>query len=92
MAKPIGDPNYKPSPQIPTTYFGPAMPTAYDVNWQYFTNLTKDQIAWFQAQPEWQNFLSYVALSPAAAIVAAPLAVVNSALATSKLPPSALKL
>lgn len=50
-----------PSPQPKKIYDGPAIPSVYDPTWQYFTNLTKDQIAWFQAQPEWQNFVSYVA-------------------------------
>lgn len=74
--QPIGPP----SPQKPTIYSGPLVPVSYDPDWQYFTNLTSDQIAWFQARPEWQNFLSYVALSPTIATVAAPIAVVNSGL------------
>lgn len=73
-------PRQPPAPQKPTQYAGPAVPAAYDDNWQYFTNLTPDQIAWFQAQPEWQNFLTFVALNPKAAAVGAPQAVVNSAL------------
>lgn len=69
-----------PSPQPIIIYSGPATPTAYDPNWQYFTNLTPDQIAWFQAQPEWQNFLAAVALSPTTATAAMPVATVNAAL------------
>ena len=57
-------PNYKPSPQIPTIYTGPDIPTAYDANWQYFTNLTSDQIAWFQAQPEWAAFVATQPATP----------------------------
>lgn len=57
-----------------------AMPLAYDINWQRYTNLTADQIQWFQAQPEWQNFLTYVVLSPQTATVATPVAVVNGVL------------
>lgn len=57
----------KPSPQPNKIYGGPDVPLVYDSNWQYFTNLTPAQIAWFQAQPEWRNFTSWVALSPAAA-------------------------
>lgn len=72
------------SPQKPTIYSGPTIPLVYDIDWQHFTNLTKDQIAWFQAQPEWQDFLSYVALSPKAASAAAPIAVVKSSLARSR--------
>lgn len=75
-------PGYTPSPPINRTYIGPDVPVAYQDGWQYFNNLTADQIAWFQAQPEWQNFLSYVALSPQTATVATPVAVVNSVLAT----------
>lgn len=60
-------PGYQPSPQLNRTYSGPAVPTAYDVNWQIYTNLTPDQIAWFQAQPEWANFVAWVALNPAQA-------------------------
>lgn len=56
------------------------MPLAYDVNWQYFTNLTSAQIEWFQAQPEWQNFLTYVTMSPTTATAATPIATVDSAL------------
>src|SRR5690348_5565167 len=51
-------------PQPPVIYSGPAVPTAYYSNWQYFTNLTKEQVAWFRAQPEWADFLSAVSLSP----------------------------
>lgn len=73
-------PNYKPTIEPNRTYSGPDVPIAYDQNWQYFTNLTKDQIAWFQAQPEWANFKAYVALSPKTATVGVPTAVVNAAL------------
>lgn len=72
----------RPSPQPNRTYNGPTVPTLYDPNWQYFTNLTADQIAWFQAQPEWANFLAYVALSPPTATIGVPVAVVNSVLQT----------
>ncbi len=64
----------------PPTYSGPAVPIAYDENWQKFVNLTPAQIAWFEAQPEWHNFLAYVALSPQTATVGVPPAVVNAAL------------
>lgn len=67
-------------PQKPRVYSGPDTPAAYNEDWQYFTNLTPDQIAWFQAQPEWQNFLAYVALSPFTATAAVPVAVVNATL------------
>lgn len=46
-------PNYQPAPQPNKIYNGPAVPAAYDQNWQLFTNLTPAQVAWFQAQPEW---------------------------------------
>lgn len=75
-------PDYQPSPQPSLVYGGPAVPTAYDPNWQYFINLTPAQVAWFQSQPEWQNFLAYVSLSPATAEAATPVAVVNTALQT----------
>lgn len=39
-------------------YTGPDVPVSYDPNWQMFTNLTTDQIAWFQAQPEWKSFVA----------------------------------
>lgn len=71
---------FPPSPQPVTIYSGPTVPTAYDSNWQYFTNLTLDQIAWFQAQPEWAAFLAYVALSPKTATPATPAVVVSGAL------------
>ncbi len=51
----IRDPNYRPSPQKPTIYSGPAVPAAYDPDWQYFTNLTPVQIAVFQSFPEWDQ-------------------------------------
>lgn len=73
-------PNYQPSPQPSRIYSGPAIPVSYDSNWQYFTNLTLDQIAWFQAQPEWQNYIAYVALSPKTAQAGVPIAVVNATL------------
>lgn len=41
-------------------YSGPPVPTAYDPNWQKYTNLTKPQIAWFQAQP--QDLITYATL------------------------------
>lgn len=71
---------YKPSPQPSTLYVGPATPTAYDSNWQTYTNLTPDQMAWFKAQPEWQNYLAYVAQFPTRAGVGVPTVVVNTAL------------
>lgn len=46
-----------------------AMPLAYDRGWQHFTNLTPEQVAWFQAQPEWQNYISWVGLNPAQATI-----------------------
>ncbi len=53
-------PGYKPYPQKPTIYTGPDVPTAYNPNWQYFTNLTPAQIAAFQAFPEWgQKVIDY---------------------------------
>lgn len=69
-----------PSPQKIKIYSGPDVPTSYDVDWQHFTNLTSAQIAWFKAQPEWANFLAYVALSPTAAVAGAPTKAVNAAL------------
>lgn len=62
-------PNYQPSPQPNRIYSGPVVPVAYDSNWQYFTNLTMDQVAWFQAQPEWA---AYVATQPAVTFPQAP--------------------
>jgi hypothetical protein len=55
---------YQPSPQKPTIYSGPAVPVAYDLGWQLFTNLTPDQIAWFQAQPEWATFTAAQPANP----------------------------
>lgn len=52
----------------PPMYSGPEIPTAFDPNWQSFVNLTPDQIAWFQAQPEWRNFLASAELNPAATV------------------------
>lgn len=72
--------NFVPSPQPNRTYSGPTVPQSYDPNWQFFSNLTKDQILWFQAQPEWQNFLAYVALSPKTAQAATPVVIVDSML------------
>ncbi len=46
-------PGFIPREPRAVLYSGPAVPIAYDANWQLFTDLTKDQIAWFQAQPEW---------------------------------------
>lgn len=85
MPHPLDNPNYKPSPQPITTYSGPAIPSAYDPNWQYFNNLTSDQIAWFKAQPEWQNFVAYVQLNPTAATINAGVsaATINAALAAA---------
>jgi hypothetical protein len=58
-----------PRPPIPL-YTGPTVPSAYDAGWQRFTNLTQDQIAWFQAQPEWKAF---VATQPAQPFTAAQM-------------------
>lgn len=78
--------NYIPSPPVNRTYSGPAIPAAYDPNWQLYNNLTADQIARFQAQPEWQNFVSWVALSPSTATVNADVteATISAALGISK--------
>jgi hypothetical protein len=51
-------PGYVSSPQKSTLYTGPDVPTAYDPDWQHFTSLTPDQIAWFQAQPEWATVVA----------------------------------
>lgn len=69
------------------TYSGPEIPTAYDPNWQIYNNLSPAQIAWFQAQPEWQNFLSYVALNPVTATINANVSTVtiNNALAAANI-------
>ncbi len=32
------------------------LPPTYDPQWQFFRNLTPNQIAWFQAQPDWLVF------------------------------------
>lgn len=58
---------YQPSPQRVTVYTGPAVPTVYDPNWQFLTNLTFAQKSWFEAQPEWQDFLAFAAANPTAA-------------------------
>lgn len=42
-----------------------AMPTSYNFNWQFFTNLTTSQIAWFRAQPDWAAFVTQVNANPA---------------------------
>lgn len=47
-----------PTAQFNRTYDGPVTPTAYDQNWQLYTNLTKDQIVAFQAFPEWATFVA----------------------------------
>jgi hypothetical protein len=48
------------TPRMPDVlYTGPAVPVAYDPNWGKFTNLTKVQIAAFQAMPE--DLVSYSA-------------------------------
>lgn len=88
---PLPKPVTKPGPQPITLFQSPpnsngndgAAPLAYDRGWQYFTNLTPEQVAWFQAQPEWQNFCAWVALdSPNATIhaEAPPMATINAAL------------
>lgn len=69
-------PGYTPSPQKARSYNGPDIPQSYDPDWQHFTNLTKDQIAWFQAQPEWSDFISYVS-------AAGPAAMINSAVSVA---------
>lgn len=73
-------------------YLGPSVPVAYDAGWQLFTNLTPAQIAWFQAQPEWQNFLAYVAISPATAVAAISVAAVNTALQAAGKTPAVAKI
>ena len=40
------------APPKPVLYTGPAVPMAYDPVWQTYTNLTKAQIAAFQAMPQ----------------------------------------
>lgn len=35
-----------------------ALPTTWDAGWQLYTDLTKEQIAAFQAMPEWQIFVA----------------------------------
>lgn len=69
------DPNFQPPAPVNRTYTGPLVPLAYDVNWQEYGNLSPAQIAWFQAQPEWQNFLTYIALDPANATIHASIGV-----------------
>lgn len=83
MSGPKDNPNYQPSPQPNRIYSGPDVPTVYDPKWQYFTNLTAAQIAWFQARPEWQNFVSYVSISPKTAMAATPVSVVSGALSVA---------
>lgn len=73
-------PGVAPPPPPAQIYTGPLVPVAYDDNWQHFINLTPEQIAWYEAQPEWQNFCSYVALVPEAASVAMPAEVVAASL------------
>lgn len=36
-----------------------ATPTVYDPNWQYYTNLTPNQIAWFSSQPQYLVSYAY---------------------------------
>lgn len=63
-----------------------AMPTVYHTAWQTFTDLNDDQKAWYMAQPEWTNFLSWAALDPVKATIQADApsaAVINAALQTS---------
>lgn len=74
---------YRPSPQGPTVYSGPTTPTAYDPNWQFYTNLTFVQKAWFEAQPEWQNFKAFAAANPTKASPGMAVADVNSGLQAS---------
>lgn len=71
-------PNYRPSPPVNRTYSGPSVPAAYDPNWQLYNNLTRGQISWFQAQPEWQDFITYVSASPRTATAAASPILVNA--------------
>ncbi len=75
-------PNLQAAPQVNrNSGLNGALPNAYDSNWQLYTDLTPAQIAAFQAMPEWQNFLNYVALAPKTATVAVPTSVVESTLA-----------
>lgn len=54
-----------PQPPPPTVSgLNGAMPTVYNVKWQTFTDLTPAQVDWYRAQPEWQNFMAWVALDP----------------------------
>lgn len=48
-------------PQPPPKYGSDKIPTAYDANWQFYVDLTLEQIAAFQAMPEWA---AYVATQP----------------------------
>lgn len=81
MAKNV---RFNSNPPPPIIYTGPDVPTVYDSGWQFYTNLTSAQIAWFQSQPEWQNFLAYVALSPSTSVAGAPVDVVNAALQNAR--------
>ena len=78
--------NFTRKPPHVRIYTGPDIPTAYDPAWQYFTNLTSDQVSWFQAQPEWQNFLSYVAIDKSAATINANVSetTITTALSANK--------
>lgn len=60
-----------------------AIPTAYDPNWQTYTDLTREQILAFQSMPEWQNFLSFVAMSPSTATTGVSTTVVDAALTSN---------
>lgn len=75
-------------PSIPV-YTGPSVPTAYDSSWQLYTNLTPAQIDWFQAQPEWQSFIEWIALSSATATINAMVseATISAALAAAQSKP-----
>ena len=64
MPTPKDRPGYKPSPQKPVIYTGPAVPATWDPDWQHFKNLTPAQIAWFQAQPQWAAFVATQPANP----------------------------
>lgn len=78
---------FTPPPPKVTIYTGPAVPVAYDPNWQLFTNLKPEQVAWFQAQPEWADFVAWVALNPVTATINAQVspAAISSALAAASI-------
>lgn len=74
--------NYRPPVVNPVTLFQSppgsggndgAMPLSYDMRWQYFTNLTPDQIGWFKAQPEWATFMAAQQADPSRTSIPAPI-------------------